>query len=170
NRVAVFNAYCQDLYGGALFGVGLENFRLAGGQISGNSGGACSGAARPVAHGAVSLVSGSRNVTITGNTFTGNVTELGDYVGLGGALYIEGATVVGIHRNEFPRNAAGASNGVGGAVVIEHSQAVQIDDNRMLANRAASTDGAEFALGGAVGVNTTNDLHIVNNVLAFNAA
>ncbi len=170
NRVAVFNAYCQDLYGGALFGVGLENFRLAGGQISGNSGGACSGAARPVAHGAVSLVSGSRNVTITGNTFTGNVTELGDYVGLGGALYIEGATVVGIHRNEFLHNAAGASNGVGGAVVIEHSQAVQIDDNRMLANRAASTDGAEFALGGAVGANTTNDLHIVNNVLAFNAA
>lgn len=170
NQVALFNQYCQDVYGGALFGMGVENFRLSGGQVSGNAGGGCNGAARPVAHGAVSLVSGSRQVTITGNTFTENVTELGDYAGAGGALYLEGVADVWIQRNEFLRNAAGVSNGVGGALVVENSQGVRIDGNRMLANRAASADGAEFALGGAIGVNTTNDLHIVNNVLAFNVA
>jgi hypothetical protein len=170
NQVAVFNQYCQDVYGGALFGVGVENFHLTGSQVSGNAGGGCDEAARPVAHGAVSLVSGSQHVTIAGNTFTDNVTELGEFVGLGGALFVADAAAVQIRANEFLRNISGAGGGVGGALVLQGVRAVQIAGNRMLANRAAGEAGAEFALGGAVGINTSNDLQIVNNVMAFNSA
>jgi photosystem II stability/assembly factor-like uncharacterized protein len=170
NQVAVFNQYCQDVYGGALFGVGVENFHLTGSQVSGNAGGGCDQAARPVAHGAVSLVSGSQNVTIAGNRFTENVTELGEFVGMGGALFVADATAVQIRANEFLSNISGVRNGVGGALVLQGASGVQIAGNRMIANHAAGEASAQFALGGAVGINTSNDLQIVNNVLAFNSA
>lgn len=170
NQVAVFNQYCQDVYGGALFGAGVTDFRLTGSQVSDNAGGGCDEAARPVAHGAVSLVSGSRNVNIAGNTFTENVTELGEYVGLAGAIFVADAANVQIRANEFLGNISGAGGGVGGALVLQGVSAAQIAGNRMIANRAAGEAGAQFALGGAVAINTSNDLQIVNNVMAFNAA
>ena len=170
NQVAVFNQYCQDVYGGALFGVGVDNFRLTGSQVSGNTGGGCDGAARPVAYGAVALASGNQSVTIADNTFTENVTELGELAGLGGALYIDATEGLQIRANEFLGNIGGVANGVGGALVLEHVGAVQIEGNRMIANRAAGAVDAQFALGGAVAINTSNDLQIVNNVLAFNTA
>ncbi len=128
-------------------------------------------------------------ITVSENIFTSNVADLGPQGGLGGALHAQASNDLLIHHNTFERNRAGATLGIGGALVVEVASAqksdfvapqgvedklnerVTISANTFRDNRAAlNLSGDQALLGGALAVNRTNGLLLVNNLFANNQA
>jgi hypothetical protein len=75
-----------------------------------------------------------------------------------------------VRQNSFLRNISGVGGGIGGALTMEGSADVLLDSNQFVGNRASASEGAQYDLGGAIAVNTTRGLRIVNNLLVNNTA
>jgi photosystem II stability/assembly factor-like uncharacterized protein len=128
-------------------------------------------------------------ITVSENLFTGNIADLGLRGGLAGAVHAVASNDLLIHHNTFERNRAGATLGIGGALVVEGAsgqksnfiapqgvedklnERVTISANTFRDNRAAlDLTGDQALLGGALAINSTNGLRLVNNLFANNQA
>jgi len=187
NIAGVFSLEDFKLLGGAVSVDVSNDVLVQGNRFLENATGASAAPAQ--GNGGALEIGYSDAITVSENVFTGNVADLGPNGGLGGAVHASASRDLLIHHNTFERNRAGTSLGIGGALVVEVASAansdfitpqgiedklnqrVTISANTFRNNQAAlDLSGDQALLGGALALNRTNGLMLVNNLFVNNQA